>query len=92
MAIVGVLARIDTTLGDEVRRDLSSLPGVTPFDLDVPEKLGLVIEGDSVEAVHEMLHSQIETTDGVLGVWPVYVHLESASEEIDAGGPVSSVP
>ena len=35
MAIVGVLARIEMTLGDEVRRDLSSLPGVTPFDLDV---------------------------------------------------------
>ncbi len=79
MAVVGAFARIDDSDRQAVWDRLAALAGVMPFDLGEPGKVGLLIEGDELEDVHAMLCTEIEKTDGVLGVWPVYAHMEPDS-------------
>jgi len=85
MAVVGAFARIDVSDPQAVHRRLAAVDGVSLFDLDPPGKVGLVIEADDLDDAHEKLRTDIERVDGVLGVWPVYAHLEpdEAQEERD---------
>jgi len=77
MAVVGAFARVDLTNPEAVRERLAAVRGVTPFDLGEVGKIGLVIEADDLDAANEMLRVEIKEIDGILGVWPVYAHMES---------------
>jgi len=76
MVIVGALVRIETGSGDGVRHRLAAIPGVTPFSVDDPTRIGLVIEAESLDHAYRLLHDEIPEVEGVLGAWPVYVHFE----------------
>ena len=80
MAIVGALARIDVRSAGDVLRALAGLEGVSPLDVDQPEKIGVLIEAETLDDAYETLRTRIEGTEGVLGAWPVYVHLEDEAE------------
>lgn len=81
MAIVSAFARIKSDIGSECRGHLNSLYGVSTFEIDDPDKLGLLIETKSLDAAHSMITNDIRTTPGVLGVWPVYVNTEDEQEQ-----------
>jgi len=86
MAVVGAFARIDRSDPKATCDRLSAVAGVTLFDLGEPGKIGLVLEAESLDGAHEVLCGEIEKIEGVLGVWPVYAHLEP--EVSDAECPV----
>ncbi len=77
LVIVGALARIEVAEADQVRERLSGLRGVDTFDLAEPEKLGVLIEAEGLEAAHDVLQKQVRTAPGVLAVWPVSVEMDS---------------
>lgn len=85
MAIVSALIRVDGGAHEAVRGRLSALTGVTVFTLDEPDRMGLVIEAPDMDAAHAVLCDDVETTEGVLGAWPAYAHLEPDGVEADAG-------
>ncbi len=80
MAIVSAFARIKSDIGSECRGFLDSLQGVSTFEINEPDKLGLLIETESLDAAHSMITKDIRTTPGVLGVWPVYVNTEDEQD------------
>jgi len=81
MATVGVYARIDTSQAPTIREDLNQLPGVSTFELDDPQKLGLIIEAPSVRAAHDVLTEDVAALRGVLAAWPVYMNVEDELPE-----------
>jgi len=81
MPTVGAFARIEIDEADAIRARLAALDGVTPFDLDETGKMGLLIEAPDLDAAHGKLTKDIRQTDGVLGVWPVYVDVEDMPVE-----------
>ena len=76
MAIVGAFARVETEQVTACRGELDLLDGVSTFDLDDPDKLGVLIEAESLNEAHALITESVRTTVGVLGVWPVYVNTE----------------
>jgi nitrate reductase NapAB chaperone NapD len=71
-----------------VKERLEALRGVSTFPLDVPGKVGLLIEAGSLDEAHAVLSRDIQTVEGVLGVWPVYAHSEAGAHSevgIEAG-------
>lgn len=76
MVIVGAFARVETTDVEGTRRRLAALDGVSTFDLDRPEKVGVLIEADDLDDAHARLTTQVQRVEGVMGVWPVYVNNE----------------
>ncbi len=87
MAIIGVVARLDDAETHEVQRALSVLDGVTPFAVDVPGKLGVLIEADGADAAHAKLRSEVEAVKGVQGTWPVYADFDSEDAEAENEAP-----
>jgi hypothetical protein len=77
MAVLGVLARIDAVNRSRTRRQLDRLPGVTTFSVEDDQRLGMVIERDTIEQAYEVLTNEIGGVPGVLGTWPVYSHYGS---------------
>jgi nitrate reductase NapAB chaperone NapD len=59
-----------------VRKRLTAVSGVTLFDLGEVGKIGLVIEAGDLDEAHRKLRVEIREIEGVLGVWPVYAHME----------------
>lgn len=74
MVIVGAYARIDASKASAVIEGLELLDGVETFALEDEGKLGLVIEGTDLAAAHGRLDRDVRAVQGVLCVWPVYVH------------------
>jgi nitrate reductase NapAB chaperone NapD len=87
MAIVGAYARIDGEASPEVRQRLSAFPNVELFDLADPGKVGLIVEAESLDHAYALVRHDLRRVNGVLGVWPVYVHTEDefGTEEMDNG-------
>ena len=81
MAIVGAFARIDSEYSQHCQDDLNHLDGVSTFDIHDEDKLGILIEADSLDDAHAAITKTIRSTPGVLGVWPVYVNTED--EQVD---------
>ncbi|NOX53590.1 MAG: chaperone NapD [Planctomycetes bacterium] len=81
MAVIGVLARVEVAERDCVVASLGRIEGVTPFLIDEPGRIGLVVEADTLEAAHKRLVDEIDPTPGVLGTWPVFVHAENETAE-----------
>ncbi len=76
MAIVGAFARIESDLISSCQSALEEIAGVSIFDIEDPDKLGVLVEADSLNEAHSTITTTIRTTPGVLGVWPVYVNTE----------------
>lgn len=85
MPVVGSFARVDVDAHDQVRERVELLPGVTTFDLGTREKIGLLIETDDLETAHELVNTRIPSVAGVLGVWPVSVHLDEQESGPESG-------
>ena len=81
MPIVSAFARIETDEIDAIRRRLEALDGVTPFDLEEFGKIGVLIEAADLDTAHNTLNETVKETEGVLGVWPVYVNVEDMTAE-----------
>ncbi|MDP6849478.1 MAG: hypothetical protein QGH51_04500 [Planctomycetota bacterium] len=82
MAIVGAFARIEPGLQKRAEVALTAIQGVSTFELEDSSKLGILVETDSLESAHEIIRYQIESIDGVLGVWPSYANIEDEVEEV----------
>lgn len=74
VTIIGALAIVEVALAEAVQDRLRALAGVTPFPVDDPTKLGLLIETAALDDGYHLLRHDIETIEGVLAVWPVYAH------------------
>ena len=83
MAIVGAFARVDTEYTAVCREELDQLGGVSTFDLDDPDKVGILIEADTLDDAHATITKTIRTATGVMGVWPVYVNTEDEQEQLN---------
>lgn len=81
MAVLGVLARVEIAERDRVVACLQQIEGVTPFLIDEPGRIGLVVEADTLQMAHTRLLNEIQSTPGVLGTWPVFVHAENETAE-----------
>jgi nitrate reductase NapAB chaperone NapD len=89
MVVIGALVRMETASGDGVRRRLAAIPGVTPFSVEDPARIGLIIEAESLDRAYRLLHDEIPEIEGVLGAWPVYVHF---GEEMTSSAKCPRVP
>jgi len=87
MPVVGAFARVETDPPDAVRQRLADLEGVETFGLGDPGKIGLIIEGDDLDAVHAILTQRVRSVDGVLGAWPVSVHLDDELQDDGSDAP-----
>jgi nitrate reductase NapAB chaperone NapD len=85
MVIVGAFARIEGERADDVRQRLARLPGVEPFLLDEPGKIGLIIEADEIDQAHAVLTGPVRATPGLLGVWPISIHLDEEPTAMPGG-------
>jgi nitrate reductase NapAB chaperone NapD len=74
MVMVGAFARIEPGSAGTVIRRLERIAGVETFELDDPDKVGILIEADDMDRAHAMLTRDIRNIGGVWGVWPVYAH------------------
>lgn len=84
--VVGAFARIDVARQVAVRADLERIDGVSTFDLERPEMLGLLIEASDVDAAHATLVERVRRSPGVLGVWPVSVESDDGFERAVTAG------
>ncbi len=82
MALIGVLARIDTIDRDRVSQDLVRVDGVSLFSVDEQERIGIILERRSLGEAHAALKDEVESIPGLLGAWPVFSY---ADEEGDLG-------
>ncbi len=80
MAIVGAFARVDQTQTAQCRGALEELDGVSTFDLDDEDKVGVLVEAPTLDDAHELITGRIRSAPGVLGVWPVFVNTEDETE------------
>jgi len=76
MAIVGAFARIESDLASSCQSALEELSGVSTFDIEDQDKLGVLVEAESLNEAHSTITTSVRNTPGVLGVWPVYVNIE----------------
>ncbi len=80
MAIVGAFARVDSGQNASCQRLLCELAGVSTFEINDPDKVGILIEADTLDQAHSMVSQKIRSIPGVLGVWPVYVNTEDEQD------------
>ena len=87
MALIGVLARVDVARREQVSQDLARLRGVSVFSVDEDERIGILVQRNSLAESHAALKDEVEATPGILGAWPVfsYVGDEGEPDELAAG-------
>ncbi len=76
MTIIGALVRVQAEQHAAAWQSLARLPGVTPFELDDANQLGLLIESDDLDAAYRLLQHVIPSAPGVLSAHPAYAHFE----------------
>ena len=79
--VIGALARLDPDLRDAAVARLGQLEGVSPFEIAERGRVGLLVEGPSLDAAHDRLAGELKEVPGVLCVWPISVHLEDEEEQ-----------
>jgi len=79
LAVVGAYVRARTADLAEIRRRAEELEGLETFDLDRGDMFGVVVEGLSIDAVHDVIAGRLARLEGVLGVFPVSLELDEAS-------------
>jgi len=72
MVIVGALVRTEASCTESVQQALAAMPGVTPFPLEQPASMGLLIETATLDDAYRLLQQDVRSLEGVLGIWPVY--------------------
>ena len=50
-------------------------------------KVGLIIEGGDLDTVHAILTRSIRSVEGVLGAWPISVHLDDEVQDDGSDAP-----
>jgi hypothetical protein len=80
MAIVGAFARVDLGHAGDCREALDDFVGVSTFDLEDEDKVGILVEADTLNEAHELITGPIRSAPGVLGVWPVFVNTEDEQD------------
>ena len=90
IAVLGVLARVSTEIRDKVAHQLSSYSGVSVFDVSDHQRMGILIEKDTMRAAEDCLRTEVGSTEGILGTWPVFAHFEDADEH-QAAGPAAAI-
>ncbi len=81
MALIGVLARVDVARRTEVSDELARLSGVSLFSVDEDERIGILVQRDSLDEVHAALKDEVERIPGVLGAWPVYTYAGDLTDD-----------
>lgn len=81
MAIIGLIARVEACDRPQAVTSLNDLPGVSVFDVNQSDQVGLLIEAPNMDEAHHCVRQQIEQVDGVLCAWPVYASIEDELEE-----------
>ncbi len=82
MVVIGAFARIELDEADSVHKRLDALRGVSTFDLGDRKKVGILVEAEDMDGAHRVLTRDLRAVEGVLGVWPVYVHDEAEPEDV----------
>ena len=77
MALLGVLARVESVERGTVEERLSQYDGVSTFSVDEPGRIGILIERDTIDEAQRALTQDVAQAPGVLGTWPVFSHFES---------------
>jgi nitrate reductase NapAB chaperone NapD len=79
MVTVGVLVRAEFEELRLVENRLAKLSSVSQtIELEEPGALGLVLQGDSLDAVHAALTEEVQRTEGVLTAWPLHAELDDS--------------
>ncbi len=86
MAIVGAFARVDSSLTDICKGELNELSGVSTFELGDPDKVGILVEAETLNEAHQAITTTIRSATGVMGVWPVYINTEDEQEQYEHVG------
>ncbi len=81
MAIIGLIARVETSSRQQTVVSLNSIPGVSVFNVEGNDQVGMLIEAPNLDSAHDCLREQIEHVDGVMCVWPVYANIEDELEK-----------
>ena len=74
MALLGVLARLDTAQQSQIVQRLELIDGVSTFSVEEAERIGILVEQNTLDAAHAVLVDRVKTDPGILGVWPVFAH------------------
>ncbi len=80
LAVVGAYVRAKTADLEGTRRRAEELQGVETFDLDRGGMFGVVVEGPTIDAVHDVIEGRLARLEGVLGVFPVSLEIDDSSD------------
>lgn len=80
LVMIGALAHIDLAKREALRAHLDALEGIETFDVSGCERIGVLVEGRSIEEAHARLQSLVAAADGVLGVWPISLETDGTME------------
>lgn len=76
VATLGVLVRLHVPDRAAILDRLVQIDGVTSFSVEEDERVGLVIEGATLEEARGILSTEVDRLPGVLGTWPVFAHCD----------------
>ncbi len=79
MATVGALARIDIDNWDETCDQLGHVPGLSIIEVNTNGQIGLVLQGATLEQIHDFMAKVVVDIPGLLGCWPVYSSLDGST-------------
>ena len=79
--VLGVLLRVDPVRLNAIAARLERMPAVTPFSVGEAERIGVLVEAESIGEAHKRLQSEIETIPDVWGAWPVFCHCDQQQQE-----------
>jgi len=82
MPIAGVVITILADESAEVYRQLQAMPDVTLYGIHKEHYIIAVLEADTTKQLELMANSIRDKIDGVLGVFPSYVHFEGEAGEM----------
>ena len=78
-AVVGAYVRAKTADLGGTRRRTEEIEGLETFDLEREGMFGVVVEGPSIDAVHDVIEGRLTRLEGVLGVFPVSLEIDDPS-------------
>ncbi len=81
MALIGVLARVDVARRSHVSEEIGHIRGVSLFSVAEEERIGILVERDSLSEVHAALKDEVEAVPGILGAWPVFSYAGEYADE-----------
>ena len=81
MPISGVVILIEQQKSQEIFNALKKIDGVTTYGLHKERYIVAVLETDSTNDLESMSKHISTSINGVLGVYPTYLHFEDEVEE-----------